>query len=86
MGKPIRKIAEIKNNVGNPYHFEVGSLVNKDNPMMGKVSAVLEDVESIRSFSVIVHNVYIEREGEFGKENMLWKKIFPDRIVEYQLL
>lgn len=86
MSKPIRKINELKSNAGNPYHFEVGSLVNRDNPAMGKVSAVVEDVELMKHLGVMVHSVYIEREGEYGAENMIWKKVFPDRIVEYQLL
>ena len=86
MSKPIRKINERKSNVGLPYHFEVGSLVNKDNPAMGKVSAIVEDVELMKHLGEMVHSVYIERDGEYGKENMMWKKVFPDRIVEYELL
>lgn len=86
MSKPIRKINERNSNAGIPYHFEVGSLVNKDNPQMGKVIAIVEDVELIKHLGVMVHSVYIQKEGEHGPENMLWKKVFPERIVEYQLL
>lgn len=83
---PIRKINELKSNMGSPYHFTVGSLINTDRPELGKVCEIIEDGELFDKTGVVAQIVYIEIEKEHGKEIRPWKKILPNRVIEYQVL
>lgn len=79
----LRKIVvENKDKDKAPLYFEVGKPVSKYNEDMGVISAITFNEQKSLKFSDVIHNVYIQKPTN---EEYLWKEIWRDRIVEFDV-
>jgi hypothetical protein len=79
----LRKIVvENKDKDKAPLYFEVGKPVSKYNDEMGVISAITFNEQKSLKFVDVIHNVHIQKPNG---EEFLWKEIWRDRIVEFDV-
>ena len=79
----LRKIVvENKDKDKAPLYFEVGKPVSKYNEEMGVISAITFNEQKSLKFIDVIHDVTICKQNG---EECLWKEIWRDRIIEFDV-
>lgn len=65
-----------------PFIFEVGKMASRSIPELGEVCAIKQAIQDGGSVKKYFYKIFIENaEGE----QSLWKDVFDDEIIEYDV-